>query len=53
MMEESDNGETKEYTINIPSNQSMITMTFSGISESDALGAANQIPVGDIFSFVK
>ncbi|GEM_PF-7025463 len=53
MLEETNNGDGTEYTINIPSNQSMITMTFNGIDEATVLKSANQIPVGDIFSFVK
>ena len=53
MLEASDNADGTEYTINIPSNQSMITMSFRGTSESEAIQSANQIPVGDIFSFVK
>ncbi len=53
MMETSENGEKVEHVINIPSGQSMLTMNFYGFDESKATQTANQIPVGDIFAFVK
>lgn len=53
MMESASNGDQSEQTISIPSGQSMLTIDFYGFDESKAIQTANQIPVGDIFAFVK
>ena len=53
MMEVSESGDNVEHAINIPSGQSLLTINFSGFDESKAVQAANQVPVGQIFSFVK
>ncbi len=53
MIEVNDDSESGEITINIPNNQSMLTLSFYGKSENDALQLANQIPVGDIFALIR
>lgn len=42
-----------EYNINIPSNQSMLTMNFVNISESEVSKSSNAVPVGEIFELIK
>lgn len=42
-----------EIKINIPSNQSMLTMVFVGIEEANVNKSVQNVPVGDIFSITK
>lgn len=53
MYEEEQGGGSKEFKINIPSNQSLLSMIFVGVEESNVTKSANQVPVGDIFAITK
>jgi hypothetical protein len=53
MYEEQEGDGSKEFKINIPSNQSMLSMIFVGVDEAQVSKSANQVPVGDIFAITK
>ena len=53
MYEEQEEDGSKEFKINIPSNQSMLSMIFVGVEEAIVTKLANQVPVGDIFAITK
>lgn len=53
MYEQVENADPKEITINIPSNQSLLTMRFTGMDDASASDAANKVPVGAIFKLLK
>ncbi|MEL7001556.1 MAG: hypothetical protein AAFN93_02345 [Bacteroidota bacterium] len=42
-----------EHNINIPFNQSMLSMNFVNISENDVTKSSNEVPVGEIFDLIK
>ncbi len=50
LMQSNESGDgVKSYTIQIPSNDALITLECTGYSENEATSAANQIPVSQIF----
>ena len=53
MKEKVEGSDPIEYNINIPSNQSMLSMNFFNVPESDVNKSSNQIPVGEIFALIK
>ncbi len=53
MMEDLSSEETKEFNISIPNNQSLLTMRFINMPQSQVNTAANEVPVGEIFNFTK
>lgn len=53
MYEEKEGVGSKEVEINIPSNQSMLSMNFFGVEAAQVSKIANQVPVGDIFDITK
>lgn len=53
MKEKVEGSDPVEYNVNIPSNQSMLTMNFVNISDTDVNKSSNSVPVGDIFSMLK
>lgn len=53
MKEQIEGSDPVEYNINIPSNQSMLSMNFVNISGGDVNKSSNAVPVGEIFSLIK
>ena len=53
MFEEVADSDPKEFNINIPNNQSLLSMNFVNLDERPVTNAANEIPVGEIFSLIR
>jgi len=53
MKETIEGSDPVEHNINIPYNQSMLSMNFINISERDVTKSSNEVPVGEIFDLIK
>jgi hypothetical protein len=53
MFEKTEDTEYSTFNISIPSNQSLLTINFTDVSETDANKFANMVPVGNIFALIK
>lgn len=53
MLEEMEDSDPHEFNINIPSSQSLLTITSKNLSETELTSASNLVPVGKIFQLIK
>jgi hypothetical protein len=53
MFEAVEDSDPLEHNINIPYNQSLLTLKYVGFGENKVTGSANQVPVGDIFRLIR
>lgn len=53
MYEKEEGSDPLAINISIPSNQTLLTLNFTKVSETNANTYAQQIPVGDIFALIK
>jgi len=53
MFEQVEGSDPIEHNVNIPFNQSLLTMIFLGLSEAEVNKSSAQVPVGQMFSLIK
>ncbi|WPP51743.1 hypothetical protein [Catalinimonas niigatensis] len=53
MFEKTEDADYNTFNISLPSNQSLLTINFTDVNETDANKFANMVPVGEIFTLVK
>lgn len=53
MFEKTEDTEYQTFNISIPSNQSLLSINFTDVDESDANKFANMVPVANIFTLIK